>query len=512
MMIYSRKSFLIPYLAISQFAATIVPILAEKTADRDNEQTEQAQILIVPQIPRWEVPLDLIPPSADLKPPKVDIVAPSVDLKPKAASLRAPEPDLEAPSSLKDMMTAPTADNARRDIKKELPGQPPAPKPTINEELWSKKRLLDALAQSTGGAMEDLLPGEDPLELIQARLIGAQTISRDIQAVFLIDNSQAPENDPALTARIVGPIKNALTRISFRGEVFHEFRYYVEPDVFGPNDTNPAHRSWTPDGENDSVQYHWEEINKSISKTFWFPLELADVERVIFLVTEENGRMGRLRFDLNDMIHQAAAGRIRFEALRLLGKAHPMHHFYFPYIASIELKPMELARAQKILSYPFAWKLRFNRQKRMLAASRLGHTGSPRYIDRLGKALSPAVEQNAEVRLRAAVALAEIDDARRLPFLIDATDAFKEPAPQVRLVAVSILGRLRDASMIKWIAQAADPLWEPNQQVRRQAVLCLADFNGLEADDYLEKSLDLKEPDEDIRRLAGDLLAARKTP
>ncbi|GEM_PF-2271651 len=240
----------------------------------------------------------------------------------------------------------------------------PKPSPPTSNHTLSAKEIADKsdkivklaeLSKATGGQVSEVKSPQDTSDAIKSRLT-LPVPQKHYQVLFLIDASgsmQAHVED--LKSKVPELISYAKAQLKDNGQVSFAVRYYVDTTSERPvpldsenvlevrakqQQNQPLTQPFPPRGEGKytqqeaneaikgldkaihhietiagSLEYHWEETVKAIDGEPWALPSSPDIEKVIFLITDEPGDIGTKRYTQQDAISKAKSKGIRYEII-----------------------------------------------------------------------------------------------------------------------------------------------------------------------------------------------------
>jgi len=234
-----------------------------------------------------------------------------------------------------------------------------------------KGKKMQEIVEATGGAISKVRKPQDTANAIKERLT-LRSPKTHYQVMFLIDASGSmKDNVEDLKSQIGGLMEHTKQQLEPGGQVSFGVRYYVaygdysapytdfrdyphaaqslevriserpvpldsrealvkraqaaETDLgalFIKPDRDPEAREAKRglaqtiefiQSHNGYTEYHWDESLKAMKGEPW--AATPDVERVLFLLTDEAGDISETRYNKNDVIHEAKKRGIRFEVI-----------------------------------------------------------------------------------------------------------------------------------------------------------------------------------------------------
>ncbi|MDO8527631.1 MAG: HEAT repeat domain-containing protein, partial [Deltaproteobacteria bacterium] len=215
------------------------------------------------------------------------------------------------------------------------------------------------------------------------------------------------------------------------------------------------------------IEDHWDQSMRALYQEPWAS-EDADVEKVLFLLTDEGGRVGKLEYTQQDVENESKEKGVRFEIIWMSDTVIDPASDQTP-----KNKRMSFANAVEVLSYKPGWASKFGKYDRMMAATRLGATFSPRVIPLLAKASDETIEPDRDVRSAALKALGEIDDPKIFPVFARTLATQTDTTYTDRFKAIEVLRELNGPEVVELLMNAGDPDKEKEFGVREFATMGL---------------------------------------
>ncbi|MDO8526570.1 MAG: HEAT repeat domain-containing protein [Deltaproteobacteria bacterium] len=420
-----------------------------------------------------------------------------------------PEPDVKLDKPLKQKptpskkKTSPTVLPELPPVDEEGPPKDRAPAGNLEEKPVSaveKRKKLESLARVTGGIVQQLLPGEDIFHAAIKPRLKLDKPKKHYQIFFLLDASGSMKNSVSALRRDVSQLmEHAQSQLVPGGMISIGVGYYVdETSVRNPHldsiDTLKMRASLKmgPEGEIREAQaglsrtiehiqtigggseYHWDEAMKVLKGEPWASSD-EDIEKVIFLLTDEEGDIGDKKYVLDDVLFQARQKKVRFEVIEMVedpstvtfhGKALEK----FPELRGKTFPvKMTIAKAIKVLSYGLGNTLLYGYEEKTDAIRRLVKTGSPRYLPYLANAMDPSKEKSEAVRNNAVIGMGQLKTPRAFPYLLQAITLSSEDDGWVWSNAMQGLAEIGDAEAIIPILKLKSRFYEKRDPKRHDS-------------------------------------------